>query len=126
MTTASLGVVLVAGVIALVVHRNLSTVGIALAGLGIYAALCVMPMGTMDRSMSVPSLFAGLLIGISAAIGGFVLTVLTWSGIGAGCLAAAVAGSCAAWVLLGRMRRGPDWQAADNTDIGYWAEGRRR
>ena len=122
----TLAVVLATGVIALAVHRDLSSVGIVVAGLGIYAALCVMPLGTMDRAMPVPLLFAGLLTGISAAIGGFVLTVTTWSGVGAGCLAAAVAGSCAAWVLLGRMRRGPGWQASDNTDIGYWAEGRRR
>lgn len=124
-TTATLGVVVATALASVLLHRDMSAVGIAAAGIGIYAALCLMPLGAMDRSMGVSPLFAGLMLVTSAAIGGFTLTVTTWHAVGALCLAIAVLGSIAAGVELARLRRRPGWQAADNADIGYWAEGRR-
>ncbi|HWU23156.1 MAG TPA: hypothetical protein VN088_16580 [Nocardioides sp.] len=123
-TTATLGVVAAAAAASVLVHRDLSTVAIAGAGLGLYAALCLMPLGTMDRAMRVSSLLATLMALTAAAIGGFTLTVTTWHPVGALCLAVAVLASCAAWAELPRLRHRPGWRASQGGDIGYWAEGR--
>jgi hypothetical protein len=124
LSSLAMAIVLACCVVGLVIHRDGAAVGGAVLAVVLWLLFCLFPLSFVDRSMPAPAALAVVVLA-EAVLAGVVALVAPLSTAVATLTAAAslILGLVVLLVLV-RVRRGSEWQAAPRGAIGFFAEGR--
>lgn len=119
-----MAIVLACCAIALVIHRDGAAVGGAVLAGVLWLLFCLLPLSFVDRSMPAPVALAVLVLAEAVLVGVVALLAPLSTAVATITSAAAVILGLVVLLVLVRVRRGSEWQAAPRGAIGFFAEGR--